>query len=260
MSLQHLLRRRVLPVLLVVVVLLAAFAARGFWVIRADRPADHTATHSAIDGLASPSALDRANAVKTLHVLRDPAAVPALIGQLDDPDQAVGLYVAQALGDLAGPADLNALRSALRSTNPDVRWRAALALGQLNDAKAVDGLVVLLRDPDVLVQRTAADALAQIGDRGAAEALAGALGTPQESANRVAMAALERLGEDAVQPLTLALDSSNALARQNAATVLGYIGSPAAKPALQLAEVDPMPAVRAEAQWALAEIERGAAD
>lgn len=261
MQLPDILRRRALSILLIVTVVLAGFAARGFWTTRAARPFLPDATRSAITGLSSPSAIDRAYAVKALRVLRDRAAVPALLGQQADPDQAVGLYVAQALAEMAGPNDLASLRSALRNSNPDVRWRAALALGQAHDAKAVSELALLLRDPNVLVQRSAADALATIGNSAAAQALTGALGTPQASVNQVTMAALEKIGEPAVPALTLALDSSsNALSRQNAATVLGFIGSPKAGAAVQLAVVDANPDVRSEAQWALAEINRGNAN
>ena len=194
MQLPDILRRRALPILLIVTVLLAGFTARGFWTSRAARPSMAAATRLAITGLSSTSAIDRANAVKTLRVLRDPAAVPALMGQLADADQAVGLYVAQALGEMAGPNDLAGLRSALRDANPDVRWRAALALGQAHDAVAVGDLAPLLRDPNVLVQHNAADALAEIGNSAAAQALTGSLGTPQASVNQLAMAALEKIG------------------------------------------------------------------
>jgi HEAT repeat protein len=258
MTLSKLVRRTV-PVLLLVAFLLAGLAARGF-MTRAERAALPDAANGAIQSLASSSALDRANAVKTLRVLNEPAAVPALLDHLDDPDQAVGLSIAQALGDLATPDQLPALRTALRSANPDVRWRAAYALGQRRDARSVEDLAALLRDPDVLVQRNAGDALAKIGDPAAGEALAGSLGSPQASVTMVAMSSLEAMGKPAVPALTGALDSNNALMRENAATVLGYIASPLGKPALQLALVDPVPTVRSEAQWALAEIDRGSQD
>ncbi len=261
MQLKHILRRRTLPILLIVIVLLVGFAARGFWTTRAARPSLPAATRAAIAGLSSPSALDRANAVKTLRLLRDRAAVPALLGQLADTDEAVGLYVAQALGEMAGPNDLASLRTSLNDANPTVRWRAALALGEARDAAAVSDLARLLRDPNVLVQRNAADALAAIRNAAAAGALAGSLGAPEASASRVAMAALEDIGEPALPALTLVLDSSgSALARQNAATVLGFIGSPKAAPALQLAVVDANPDVRSEAEWALAEVNRASAN
>jgi HEAT repeat protein len=77
--------------------------------------------------------------------------------------------------------------------------------------------------------------------------------------NQVATAALENIGEPAVPALTLD-SSSNAVSRQNAATVLGFIGSPKAGAALQLAVVDANPEVRSEAEWALAEINRGTAN
>lgn len=247
--------RRIVPILIAAALISAGLAARGF-LTHAEKAAVPVAANSALAALSSSSAVDRANAVKTLRVLRDPSAVPALLSHLDDPDEAVGLYVAQALGDLARPEQLSDLRSALGNPSADVRWRAAYALGEQHDSVAVKELAALLRDPDVLVQRHAADALAKIGGSEAAIALAGVLGSPQASATRVAMGALEAIGQPAVPALTRALDSSNALMRQNAATVLGYIASPRAAPALQLAAVDPNPDVRAEVQWALAEIER----
>ena len=249
--------RRTIPILILVAVILAGLAARGH-MTRAEKPAVPDASHSALNALSSTSAVDRANAVKTLRVRADSSVVPALISHLDDPDQAVGLYVAQALGDLARPDQLSKLRAGLRSTSPDVRWRAAYALGVQRDVTSVNDLARLLRDPDVLVQRNAAEALAKIGNPAAVDALASVLGSPQGSVTNVAMSALESTGAPAVRALTHALDSNNALVRQNAATVLGYIGNPGAKPALQLAVVDPDPTVRAEAQWALAEIERAA--
>ena len=254
MHFPKILLRRVVPLFLLVTVMLAALALRTVWPSRAEKASAPDATHTALRGLASTSAFERANAVKALRVLRDTGAVPALIDHLDDPDQAVGLYIAQALGDMATPEAFSDLRAALRSQDPKVRWRAAYALGELRDAAAVDGLSALLRDPDVLVQRTAATSLAQIGNRAAMTALVGVLGSPIPSASAASMTALESLGETAVPSLIAGLDSSNALMRKNAATVLGYIASPRATAVLQLAVVDPDPAVQGEARWALEQI------
>jgi HEAT repeat protein len=69
------------------------------------------------------------------------------------------------------------------------------------------------------------------------------------------MAALERMGESAVPALAVALGSNNAMTRQNAATTLGYIGSPRATSSLQLTIVDSDPIVRSEAIWALDQIQ-----
>jgi HEAT repeat protein len=250
--------RRAIPVLVIAVVLLAGAIAGGYWTSRAARPAVSQAMTSAMAGLNSPNASERGDAVKALRTLRDPAAVPALVQRLGDPDQAVGLYVAQALGDLAAPADLSQLRGALNSRNADVRWRAAYALGAAKDTESVSALAGLLRDPDVTVQTTAARSLAQIGTPAAVNAVANGLGSPQASVTSAAMSALEAVGQPAVPVLVSTLDSSrNALARQNAATTLGYIASAQATPSLQLALVDPDPAVQSEAQWALEQIKLG---
>jgi HEAT repeat protein len=250
--------RRAIPVLVVTAVLVAGALFGEHMTSRAARPAMSDAMASALAGLNSPNALDRGNAVKALRTMRDPAAVPALMERLDDSDQAVGLYVAQALGDLAAPDSLPGLRNALKSEHADVRWRAAYALGAARDTGAVNALAGLLRDGDVTVQNNVALALAEIGTRDALSAVANGLGSPQASVTAAAMTALESAGQPAVAVLVSTLDTSkNALARQNAATTLGYIASPAAIPALQLALVDADPAVQSEAQWALDQIKLG---
>jgi HEAT repeat protein len=248
--------RRSLPIFFFALALLVVLVLQNGWISQAQKPAAPEITNSAVNGLNSPNALDRAKAVKALRVERDASAVPALLNHLDDSDQTVGLYVAQALGDLATPNMLPSLRSALLSSNPDVRWRAAFALGKLRDVQSVNDLAALLRDPDVSVQSAAADALAQIANRDALEALTRVLGDAQASTPYVAMSALEKVGEPAVPVLIMATSSNIAQARLNAVTTLGYIASPQAAPALQLAVVDPDTDVAAEAEWALTQIVR----
>jgi HEAT repeat protein len=208
------------------------------------------------EGLRSPDPEVRAQTVKKLRVTQDPHAVPVLLLYLGDPDQRVGLYMAQTLGSLAEEDALAALRLALWDSDPNIRWRAAMALGEQRDAAAVPRLERLLQDPEKLVQNVAANALAQIGTPEAADALAAGLGSAQPSTVNNTMNGLQRLGSAAVPVLTSILKSGNPQARRNAATLLGYIAEPQAVPALQEAVKDPDADVRAEAQWALGEIEK----
>jgi HEAT repeat protein len=197
----------------------------------------------------------RARTVQAIRAARDTAAVPALLEHLADPDQAVGLYIAQALGELATDDALDTLRAALRNPDPNVRWRAALALGERRDVNAVAVLSRALRDPEILVQSSAAEALAQIGTPEAAETLVAALTSAQDSVVHNAMNALQTIGEAAVPALAKALEANNPSLRKNAATTLGYIASPRALPALQSAAADPDDGVRAEVAWAIAQLQ-----
>jgi HEAT repeat protein len=240
------------------VLILVLLAVPGVWGLSAGNAARLSAPalwEPEYEGLRSPDPEVRAQTVKKLSVTQDPRAAPVLLLYLGDPDQRVGLYMAQTLGNLAEEDALAALRLALRDPNPNIRWRAAMALGEQRDAKAVPGLAQLLQDPEKLVQNVAANALAQIGNREAVYALAAGLGSSQPSTVNNTMKGLLRLGPAAVPVLTSILESSNAQARRNAASLLGYIADPKAEPALQRkAASDPDADVRSEAEWALGEI------
>jgi HEAT repeat protein len=165
--------------------------------------------------------------------------------------------MAQTLGNLAEEDALEALRLALTNPDPNIRWRAAMALGEQRYAPAAQDLARLLYDPEKLAQNAAANALAQIGTRQAVYALAAGLGSAQPSTVNNTMNGLLQLGPAVVPTLTSILDSSNAQARRNAITLLGYIADPAAVPTLQRkAASDPDAEVRTEAEWALGEIQK----
>jgi HEAT repeat protein len=241
--------------LLALLLVLAAFTFQGLRQTQANNAASEDLNHY-VSALNSNDAAVRAAAVKEAHAERDVAAAALLFEHIDDPDPAVGLYVAQALGDLA-PADLlPELRAALNDPNADVRYRAALALGQLEDAGATSGLVELVDDPEVLVVSEAATALAKVGTSDALRALVGQLAEADPAALHAAKRALLDAGDEAVPALVAALDGSDATVRAEAAGLLGYIDSGAALPALQAALSDADAGVRAEAGWAIAEISR----
>lgn len=236
--------RFVMFLLAITCLVLAAFAL-GSRFGRADQP-DY-------EGLRKSNAADRAAAVQAIRQSGDVKAVPELLDALADPDPAVGLYIAQALGDLATTQALEALRADLSNADPNVRFRAALALGKRQDVAATAALTRALRDPDVLVQRTAAESLAQIGTPEAVDSLISALSSEQESIVHNVMNALQVLGNVAVFDLIDALSSSNPVVRTHAATALGYIRNPLAATALEVAATDRDLNVAKEAAWALSE-------
>jgi HEAT repeat protein len=242
---------------LVLLVLLAIPGAWGLWTSRASPMPAPALWEPEYEGLQSPDPEVRAQTVKSIRVTQDPRAVPVLLHYLGDPDQKVGLYIARTLGDLAEEDALATLRLAMKDPDPNIRWRAAMALGGQRDALAVPGLTQLLQDPEKLVQNAAANALVQIGTQQAVYALAAGLGSAQPSTVNNTMNGLQQLGPAAVPILTSILESSNAQARRNAVTLLGYIADPQAVPALQRkAASDPNAEVRTEAQWALGEIQK----
>jgi HEAT repeat protein len=238
-------------------VLLAIPGAWGLWTGQAaPRPAP-AFWEPEYEGLNSSDPEVRAQTVKQISVTQDPNAVPVLLHYLGDPNQKVGLYMAQALGNLAEKDALATLRLALQDPDPNIRWRAAMALGAQRDVQAVPALAKLLQDPEKLAQNAAANALVQIGTRQAVYALAAGLGSAQSSTVNNTMNGLQRLGPAAVPTLISILESSNSQTRRNAVTLLGYTADPEAVPALQRkAASDPDADVRSEAQWALGEIQK----
>ena len=218
----HLFVQRTVVVAAVALTLLTAGAALSIYHSRAAEPAALDLLQPALNGLTSGNSFERVNAVKALGLSSEPAATSALLRSLSDPDQAVGLQAARALG--ASTADvLPQLRAALGNANADVRWRAAMALGMQKDAAAVSGLAAALQDTDVLVQSNAAQALAQIGDQAAIDALVMALDGGRASTLQAALSALESIGAPAVPALVETVTSGQPAMAENAAIVLAYI-------------------------------------
>ncbi len=246
MALRMSLMRGLISVVLLGAVVVIAIPGRGLILGKTEQPASASMLAPEYSGLNSASAAERADAAKALRYSGNTAAVPSLMARLNDPDQTVGLYVAQALGQLAPETILPQLRSGLSDRNADVRWRSALALGERRDAGAATGLTVALHDNDPMVQRMAAEALGKIGGSFAMAGLAGALDSGQASTVQAAMGALEASNEAGVPALTNALLNSELPGvRANAAVVLSYIDTASARRALQLAVLDPDPDVQA---------------
>jgi HEAT repeat protein len=179
-----------------------------------------------------------------------------LLAALDDPDPAVRLVAANALGRINDPAAVPSLLIAVEHPSEQVRLGAARALGMMGIEAAVEPLRAMLQQGEGLEASVAGEALGRIGDPAATDALLTALADPQPTARwHVAMAALERMGEPAVEPLIAMLEGQDAHVRHNAAQALGWIGSTTATEALVGAlKRDREATVRTQAAWALGEI------
>ena len=170
----------------------------------------------------------RAAAVQAIRKAKDADAVPSLIAHLEDPDERVGLYIAQALAELAPPEVVPLLQAPLLRADASGRWRAAYVLGERKEPRAVSVLARALKDDEVLVSRTAAEALSRIGTTAAITALVGSLTSARPSEVLAAMNGLLALGDAAVPALAEALEAADSHVELHASQVLEAIGTPAA--------------------------------
>jgi HEAT repeat protein len=163
--------------------------------------------------------------------------------------------VAKALGLLGDPAATPALLASLESGDTQVASAAAGALGALGATEAVPALRDMLLAPDSVAPSAAADALAAIGTPPALDALYAALNQdPMTAARHVSMGALERLGSPAVPGLVAMAGGGDPVSQRNAVEMLGWIADPAAQDTLLAALKSGLPDVRAQAAWALGEL------
>jgi HEAT repeat protein len=182
--------------------------------------------------LEDPSPDVRAGAIQAIRKAKDVDAVPALVAHIDDPDERVGLYIAQALAELAPPEVVPLLQAPLLRSNANGRWRAAYVLGERREPRAVSVLARALKDDEVLVARTAAEALSKIGTTAAITALISSLTSERPSEVLAAMNGLLFLGDAAVPALAEALEAADGHVEFHASQVLEAIGTLAAMSAL----------------------------
>jgi HEAT repeat protein len=209
----------------------------------------------ALAALESGDSSGRLDAIRILGLARAEEAGPALLSAVADPDPAISMAAAEALGRIDSPATVSGLLVALDHPDERVQLSAARALGMMAVEGAVQPLRDMLMNGDGAEVSTAAEALGRIGGAEATDALLAALADPDMTPRRhAALAALESIGEPAVGTLTGMLASSDPYARSNAAQALGWIGSPSATDALVQALGDKSSLVRSEAAWALGEV------
>jgi HEAT repeat protein len=214
------------------------------------------------------------------HLGGDAAAkgVAALAARLEAPLVEARERAVEALGEI-GPAASPAvprLVPLLRSDpEPALRLGVAVALGRIRDPEAVPALLEAMRGEDTKLRALAVEALGGIGVR-ASEAVpdlvaaladdaweerrrsrhASPLDTRAEYVVNPVVDALGRIGSPAVGPLVESLRAGKAATRRRAASALAAVSPATARPvgALVLALEDVEPEVRAEAARALATV------
>ena len=102
-----------------------------------------------------------------------------------------------------------------------MRQSAAEALGKLGDKEAVEPLIALLADRETNVRRAAVEALDKLGDDRAVKPLAALLADKDSNLRSTVEGTLVKF--KAVDTLIEALKSSDANARERAASALGKL-------------------------------------
>ena len=186
-----------------------------------------------------------------------PGAVEPLIRTLNDPDSAIQMGAARALGMIGAPAVMRLiyelhdeqdgerrkavealkmigeaavvpLIDALQDRDWHTRLGAARALVGIGDP-AVEPLVQALRSGPPAIQMGAAAALGKIRNPAALEPLTDTLLHGDSRVGRVVVRALGMMGEMAVEALLSVLEEGNDAARKGAVAALVLVGEPAGR-------------------------------
>lgn len=112
-----------------------------------------------------PSAVYRAEVVRTLGALTTPAAIEGLQLASQDEERVVRIAACEAWGQRQGIEALHALGAIVRSDDDlDVRIAATRELGKFKDQAAVQSLGFALDDPDPALQFRAVESLRRISN------------------------------------------------------------------------------------------------
>ncbi|WP_301677416.1 HEAT repeat domain-containing protein [Methanoculleus methanifontis] len=161
-----------------------------------------------------------------------PGAVEPLIQTLNDPDSAIQMGAARALGMIGAPAVARLIYE-LRTEQDGAQRKAVEALKMISEP-AVIPLIDALQDRDWQIRLGAARALVGIGDP-AVEPLVRALRTAPPAIRMGAAAALGKIGSPAaIEPLTDALLQDDWRLGRVVVRALGMMGEPAVRPLLRV--------------------------
>jgi HEAT repeat protein len=136
--------------------------ARGYATIALGKWGGEGAREALLESLADSVNFVRVQAASALGYLQDAAAIPNLIGALEDEYYGVRFAAVHALVKFKN-ASLPRLYKALESEKLMTRRLAAEALGKLKAPDAVAALFPLLKNADWADRLTAIEALAQLG-------------------------------------------------------------------------------------------------
>lgn len=160
-----------------------------------------------------------------------------LLFTLEDEDEQVRAWVAQAMGKLGNHRASGPLLAAAREDeHVSVRWLAARSLLELGDYRTEGLLLELLQDKQAGIRLRATELLGMLGAPGAVSPLIHALKDSDRQVRRKAAAALGKLGDRrAVAPLIQALTSSEVSDCDDVVAAPGTLGdSRAVEPLIRM--------------------------
>ena len=183
----------------------------------------------------------RHRVAEALGMFGDPEAVGALVTATGDPDPLLRAYAVRALPRFPGDEQaLGRLAAILQDAQElsAVRTEAALALGEFGDPRALGVLQpVALGDPDWRCSVAAMESILALEPEQGPGWLEHVFQEGEPGRRLCAAVVLGRRAyQPALHPLVEALGHDNPDIRLDVARTLGYLGEPAAVPALQEAE------------------------
>jgi HEAT repeat protein len=170
------------------------FAGRAVWALR--RIGKGAVPYLA-PALKSANLPQRRAAAEAFYGIHDPGSVAPLVGALSDPDEAVRVAAARALGWKGNAGAMNALLAVLAGASWRVSDAAIESLAEIGEP-AVRPLIEKLKTGDAAVAYAASAALArmaQIGQASPTQALLAALSGPDASARKWSAVTLGDIGD-----------------------------------------------------------------
>jgi HEAT repeat protein len=170
-----------------------------------------------------------------LYTTVDPSVHRALGDAVKDPDAAIRMEAAFALGILGGSTEMAALAGALQDADADVRGAAATAIGKAGNAEDGKALIPLLADPSGDARNRALQALATLQVKSAGPTLRELyeVSRNKDSGNRV-LATLARIRDERQADLFRELlQATDPETRRLAIEGLGRVSDPSMVPAFK---------------------------
>jgi len=155
-----------------------------------------------IDALNDPDEHVRGWAAEALGRIKDQHAIVPLIKALADENNYVCFNVSASLKHFSPNLIISHLLRFLEDPDSLIRRRVSKILGELGDARVCDALISTLKDEDANVRYEAAEALRKLKNPVSILPLISALHDPSHDVRTVAIMALNSFGDErAIEPL-----------------------------------------------------------
>ncbi|MBI4777585.1 HEAT repeat domain-containing protein [Candidatus Desantisbacteria bacterium] len=168
----------------------------------------------------------RGAAVIALGEIADASAIePLAATAMEDKNEDVRVYAANALGKIDDDEVIKFLMISLDDSNPDIQLNAALALGERGYLEGIQLLIEYLNARDPLIRKIVTGRLIKIGTI-TIPALIKAMGHKNNTIRKVATDVLTTMGDDAIIPLLQVFeyqDGDQEIVRWYAAIALGSL-------------------------------------